>query len=338
MEYADFVAARCAESGLPHFNRAAVGQVIEQGSRMAGDQAKLSTLFGQLTDLIQEAAYWAKMDGANVVDEQHVVKAVEEGRYRANLHEERTLESIHREKVFIDTTGEVVGQVNGLSVVGLGDYEFGQPNRITARVYSGKEGVVNIEREVELSGPIHDKGVLTLRGYLGGQYATHQPLALTASITLEQNYGGIEGDSASAAELLALISALSGYPVRQGLAVTGSVNQRGQIQPIGGVNEKVEGFFDVCNARGLTGDQGAIIPRANQSNLMLRPDVIEAVRAGQFHVYAVETVDEGIELLTDQPAGARGADGAFPAGTVHAAAQTTLDALAEASKEWYRLG
>ncbi len=338
MDYASFIAARCAESGLPHFNRAAVGQVIEYGSRLADDRTKLSTLFGNLTDLIQEAAYWAKMDGASIVDARHVVQAIEQARYRANLYEERTLEYIHRGLVFIDTTGEVLGQVNALSVVGLGDYVFGQPNRITARVYSGKEGVVDIEREVELSGPIHNKGVLILRGYLGGQYATHRPLALTASITFEQTYAGVEGDSASAAELFALLSALSGFPLKQSIAVTGSVNQRGQMQPVGGINEKIEGFFDVCQARGLTGDQGVIIPRANLTNLMLRSDVVNAVRRGQFHVYAVETVDEGIELLTGKPAGSRGADGSFPAGTVHAAAQARLDALAEEAREWYRVG
>ncbi len=338
MDYATFIAARCHERQLPHFSRAAVARIIEEGSRMTGDQDKLSTLFGELSDLIQEAAYWARSAGSAIVEDEHVVHALAEQRYRANLHEERTLETIRRNQIFIDTTGSVVGQVNGLSVVGLGDYEFGQPSRITARVYLGREGLVNIEREVEMSGPIHDKGVYTLRGYLGGQYASSQPLALTASITFEQTYAGIEGDSAAASELFALLSALSGFPIRQSIAVTGSVNQHGQIQPIGGVNEKIEGFFRVCQLRGLAGDQGAVIPRANLSNLMLRQEVIDAVQAGQFHVYAIETVDEGLEILTGVPAGLRGPDGAFPAGTVHAAAQQRLAEMADRLRGWLRDG
>ncbi len=337
LDYAEFIAARCHEGNLPHLNPAAVGQVIEHGSRMAGDQGKLSTLFGELTDLIHEAAYWARYDDADVVEEQHVIRALEEARYRANLFEERTLENIDQRIIFIDTEGEVVGQVNALSVVGLGDYEFAQPSRITARVYMGKDGLINIEREVELSGPIHNKGVLTLRGYLGGKYAPLQQLALTASITFEQNYGGVEGDSASAAELFALLSALSGYPIKQNLAVTGSVNQLGQVQPIGGVNEKVEGFFEVCQMRGLTGDQGVIIPRANVCHLMLRPDVIEAVRMGSFHVYAIDSVDQGIELVTGIPAGERGADGDYPDGTVHHAVQKQVDSLSDAYRQWARI-
>lgn len=338
MDYAKFIAARCHEASLPHFNRDAVCQVIEYGSRMADDQAKLSTLFGQLTDLIQEASYWAICEnGGKAVEARHVLQALDERRYRSNLYEERTLENIERKVIFIDTTGEVVGQVNGLSVVGLGDYEFAQPSRITARAYMGKEGVVAIEREVEMAGPIHNKGVMTLRGYLGGQYATNQHLALTASITFEQNYGGVEGDSAAASELFALLSALSGYPIKQGLAVTGSVNQLGQIQPIGGVNEKIEGFYEVCKARKLTGDQGVIMPKANVAHLMLRQEVVEAVRKGKFHVYAVDHVDQGIELLTGTPAGERGADGSYPEGTVHYAVQKKIDMLSEKFREWNRI-
>ncbi len=331
-EYAAFIAARCQEDCLPHFSRAAVGQMVEYGSRLAGDQDKLSTLFGHLYEVIQEAAYWARHDGKNVVEAKHVIQAIEERRYRANLYEEGVYESIRKGRVFIDTVGQVVGQVNGLSIVGLGDYAFGQPTRITARIYAGKEGVVNIEREVKLSGPIHNKGVLTLQGYLGGQYALEQPLTLTASITFEQTYSGVEGDSASSAELYALLSALSGYAIEQSLAVTGSVDQYGRIQPVDGVTEKVEGFFRACRMRELTGSQGVLIPKANIPNLMLSPEVVEAIRAGQFHIYAVETVEQGIELLTGIPAGERQPDGTYPEGTVHRAVQERLRELAERVK------
>ncbi len=336
MDYATFVAARCHESQWPHFNRAAVGQVIEEGSRMAGDQDKLSTLFGQIADLLQEAVFWAEKDQAEVVDAQHVQQAIAERRYRSDLYEELRLESIRREVLFIDTEGEVVGQVNGLSVTGLGDYMFGQPSRITARVYIGREGVVDIEREVELSGPIHEKGVLILRGYLGGQYAMLQQLALTGSITFEQNYSGVEGDSASAAELFVLLSALCDLPIKQGLAVTGSINQHGKIQPVGGVNEKIEGFFAVCQARGLTGSQGVIMPSSNVTDLMLRPDLVEAVRAGQFHIYAIDHVDQGLELVMGMPAGKQAPDGTFPTGTIHQRAYQRLHEMSEHLRHWMR--
>ncbi len=332
-QYAYFIAARCHEGNLPHFTPAAVGQVIEYGARLAGDQNKLSTLFGHITDMLHEATYWARHEGAEVIDAAHMIRAIEDRRYRANLFEELTLERIGEQTIFIDTEGEVVGQINGLSVVGLGDYLFGQPSRITARVFIGKEGVVNIEREVAMSGPIHDKGVLILRGYLGGQYALEYPLALSASITFEQNYSGVEGDSASLAELYALLSALSGYPITQRLAITGSVNQRGQVQPIGGVSEKIEGFFQVCRTRGLTGDQGVIVPKPNVRHLMLRTEVIDAVREGKFHIYAIETVDQGIELLTGLPAGERAEDGTYPEGTLHHAVRGRLILLAQKAKE-----
>jgi lon-related putative ATP-dependent protease len=327
--YALFIAARCREENLLHFDRSAVARVVMYGSRLAQDQGKLSTLFGNLADLIREAAYWAKQYGVEVVSGEHVERAIQEGRYRVNLFEDLTMERIREGTVFIDTAGEVVGQVNGLSVVGLGDYLFGQPSRITARVYMGREGVVNIEREVALSGPIHDKGVLTLRGYLGGQYAGHQPLSLTASITFEQNYAGVEGDSASLAELCALLSALSGCPLRQDLAVTGSINQRGEVQPVGGVSDKIEGFFRICQTRGLTGQQGAIIPQANIRNLMLNEEVVEATVSGSFHIYGVAHADQAVELLTGLPAGERQADGTYDKGTTHRAVQDALRAFAE---------
>lgn len=334
MEYATFIAARCHENGLPHFTPTAVGEMIEYGSRMADDQRKLSTVFGHISDLVHEAAYWARKAGSKTVKPAHVIQAIEERRYRNNLYEELVQERITERTIFIDTEGAIVGQINGLSVVGLGDYAFGQPSRITARVYMGKDSVVDIEREVEMSGPIHDKGVLILQGYLGGQYAFDHPLSLSASITFEQNYGGVEGDSASSTELYALLSALSGYPIKQSLAVTGSVNQRGEVQPIGGANEKIEGFFDVCNARGLTGEQGVLIPKTNVSHLMLRPAVADAIRKRKFHVYAVETIDQGIELLTDVPAGRRRTDGTFPEGTIHHAVQARLREIAEGVRDF----
>lgn len=328
-EYALFVAARCHENDLPHFDPTAVGKVIEYSSWLADDQDKLSTRFGDISDLIQEAVYWTQNEGADVVTAGHVQRAIDERTYRSNLVEERIQERIQDGTIFIDTEGQVVGQVNGLSVLNLGDYAFGQPSRVTARIYMGTEGVINIEREVEMAGPIHNKGLMILRGYLGGQYALAHPLSLTASLTFEQNYGGVEGDSASSTELYALLSALSGYPLRQDIAVTGSVNQRGQVQPIGGATQKIEGFYQVCKARGLTGNQGAMIPASNVSNLMLREDVIESVREGQFHIYAVETIDQGIEILTGLPAGERQPDGTYPEGTVHHAVQQRLRGLAE---------
>lgn len=325
-----FVAARCRAEGLPHFDPTGVAKVVEFASRLAGDQNKLSTRFGDIADLVHEAAYWAQQNGHTLVTAEDVNRALEEQMYRSNLLEERERALVRDGILFIDTEGQVVGQVNGLAaVLQVGNYAFGQPQRITARTFMGRLGVVNIEREVALAGPIHNKGVMILTGYLGGQYAQDQPLTLSAQITFEQSYGGIEGDSASSAELYALISSLSGYPLRQDIAVTGSVNQRGEIQPIGAVTEKVEGFYAVCKARGLSGTQGVIIPAANVRHLMLREEVVQAVAEGKFHVWPVRTIDEGLELLTGIPAGERGPDGTYPEGTVHHAAQKRLREWAE---------
>ncbi|MCI0394455.1 MAG: AAA family ATPase [Chloroflexi bacterium] len=331
-EYASFIAHRCREEGLRHFDRPAVEKVVEYGSRLSGDQNKLSTRFGLVTDLIREASYWATKAGRDVVAAQDVQRALDESIYRANLLEERFQEQISDGTVFIDTQGAVVGQVNGLSVLDMGDYSFGHPNRITARTYMGESGVVHIEREVEMAGPLHNKGVLTLTGYLGGIYAQKQPLSLSASLTFEQNYGDIDGDSASAAELFALLSGLSELPIQQGIAVTGSVNQRGEIQPIGGVTEKVEGFFAACKAQGLNGKQGVIIPATNIRHLMLREEIVEAVAAGQFHIWAIRTVDEGLELLTGTTAGERDETGHYPEGTIHHTVQNRLLQLAQELK------
>jgi lon-related putative ATP-dependent protease len=327
-EYALFVAARCHEEKLRHFDRGAVAKVIEQGSRLAESQDKLITRFGEVADVVREASYWAGAAGREMVTEGDVTRAVEEQIYRRNLLEKRLRRQIQEGVLLVDTTGTVMGQVNGLYVIQVGDYRFGQPSRITARTFMGSEGVVSIEREVKLAGPIHNRGVMTLIGYLGGTYAQGQPLSLSASLAFEQNYGGIEGDSASSAELYALLSSLSGFAIDQGLAVTGSVNQWGEVQPIGGVAQKIEGFYDVCSERGLTGDQGVIIPAANVRDLMLRQDVVEAVKAQRFHIWAVRTIDEGLELLTGVPAGERQADGGYAPDTVHGAVQKRLRQLA----------
>lgn len=312
MAYAQLIAGFSQGEGLLPFDRSAVARVIEHGSRLVEDAEKVSTHMQSLTDLLREADYWARQAGREVVSSEDVQQALDTQVYRASRMHERIRESIRRNQIFIDTEGAIVGQINGLSVYTLGNQSFGRPSRITARVRMGKGEVVDIERQVDMGGPIHSKGVMILSGFLGARYAAERPLSLTATLVFEQSYGGIEGDSASSAELYALLSALAEVPIRQGLAVTGSVNQRGQIQAIGGVNEKIEGFFDVCQERGLTGDQGVLIPAANVQNLMLRHDVVKAAQAGQFHIYPVTTVDEGLTLLTGIPAGEPDEAGDYP--------------------------
>lgn len=328
-EYALFIARLCHEENLPHFDRTAVAKIVEYGSRLAEHQEKLSTLFGTIADLIREASYWAGGNDRTLVTAADVQQALAERTQRANRMEEELLEQILDGSIFIATEGSVVGQVNGLAIIETGDYSFGQPGRITARTFMGEEGVVHIERETEMSGPIHEKGVLTLTGYMGGTYAQHQPLSLTASLTFEQNYVMIDGDSASCSELYAMLSSLGEIPVRQGIGVTGSVNQRGEVQPIGGVNEKIEGFFRLCRTRGLTGEQGVVIPASNADNLMLHEDVVAAIGEGQFHIWSINHIDEGIELLTGVPAGRRDESGEYPEGTVHHRVQTRLFELAK---------
>jgi lon-related putative ATP-dependent protease len=327
-EFAHFVAARCHEEGLCHFGREAVGKMIEYGSRLAGSQNRLVTRFGVVADIVRETSFWARQAGRATVDVDDVRAAIRERTYRANLFQEHLRREVTEKRLFIDTSGLAVGQVNGLYVIALGDYTFAQPCRITAQTHMGRAGVVSIEREVELAGPLHNRGVLTLAGYLGGTYAQRHPLSLSASVTFEQNYRGIEGDSASSAELYALLSSLAQLPVQQAIAVTGSVNQWGAVQPIGGVTEKIEGFYDLCAADGLTGEQGVLIPAANRADITLRDDVVEAVSAGRFHVWAVETIDDGLERLTGVPAGERQPDGSYPAGTVHHRVQDRLGRLA----------
>jgi predicted ATP-dependent protease len=282
-----------------------------------------------LADVLREADYWAKENGNGAVGAAEVQRAIDARTYRSDRVRERIQEQILRGNLLIETDGAEIGQVNGLSVAELGGFRFGQPSRITARVRLGRGQVVDIEREVKLSGPLHSKGVLILSGFLGARYAAERPLSLSASLVFEQNYSGVEGDSASSAELYALLSAIAQVPVKQSLAITGSVDQRGEIQVIGGVNEKIEGFFDVCRLRGLTGEQGVLIPASNVQHLMLRQDVIEAVEKGEFHVYPVKTVDEGIELLTGLPAGEPDESGSYPEGTLNGMVELRLAELAE---------
>ncbi len=331
-DYARLIATLAKRRGLRPLSRGGAARVIEHGARMADDQARLSMFQEGLDNLLCEADWQAARGAADVIDAPHVQQAIDAQVYRSDRLRARIHEGILRETILIDVTGAVPGQVNGLSVIQIGNFAFGQPSRITAVVRLGKGDVVDIERQVELGGPLHSKGVLILSGFLGARYAADRPLALSASLVFEQSYGGVDGDSASSAELYALLSAIADLPVRQGLAVTGSVNQRGQVQAIGGVNEKIEGFFDVCRARGLTGDQGVLIPASNVKHLMLRHDVVDAVATGQFNVYPVATVDEGIALLTGVAAGTAGPDGSYPPDSVNGRVAVRLHALGEAAR------
>jgi lon-related putative ATP-dependent protease len=329
-----FVHDRCQEGKLRHFELGAVAKVVEHAARMVEDQEKLSTRFGLIKDVIHEASYWAGRNDHELVTAEDVQEAIREKVYRANQIEERIREQIDKGVIMVDTEGEVMGQVNGLSIIDLGDYYFGRPSRITAQTFMGRAGVVNIEREAKMSGSIHDKGVMILSGYLGGKYAQDKPLNLSASICFEQSYGAVDGDSASSTELYALLSRLSGLPIRQSFAVTGSVNQRGEVQPVGGVTRKIEGFYDVCRIKGNAGEQGVIMPEQNVKNLMLREDVVQAVREGKFHIYAVETIDDGIGILTGRDAGERQEDGSYPEGTVNYLVDEQLKELATKLKDF----
>lgn len=327
--YAEFIKRMCDEQELQPFDATAVAEVAEYGVRLAGRQNKLTTRFTYINDLLREADYFARAGKENIVAQRHVEQALAAADQRLNLIEEKIRENIREGTILIDTDGARVGQVNGLSVLSMGDYHFGMPVRITARSSMGREGIINIEREVALSGPTHDKGMLILAGYLQGKFSQDRPLSINASLCFEQSYSGIDGDSASSAEIYALLSRLADLPLRQDLAVTGSVNQNGEIQPIGGVNEKIEGFFEICRMRGLTGSQGVIIPKQNVPNLMLKNSLIEAVRAGQFVIYAVERIDEGIEILSGMPAGERDASGHYPPETIFGRVDARLAAYAD---------
>jgi len=331
--YAQFVGTMCRDEKLLSFSRAGVAKVVEYGSRLSGHQDKLSSKFSDITDLLRESNYWAKGSGSNVVKAEHVEKAIQEKVYRSNKLEERLLELMAEGTLIIDTSGKKVGQVNGLAVLDLGDYSFGKPSRITARTFTGKAGVVNIERETKMSGKIHEKAILILSNYIGSKYATKKPMSISASITFEQLYEMVEGDSATCAELCTLLSSISGVPLKQSLAVTGSMDQNGVVQPIGGVNEKIEGFFELCKLRGLDGNHGVIIPGRNVKHLMLKSEVVGAVKEGKFFIYTIDLVEEGLELLTGMPAGELREDGMYPEGTVNHLVMKRLTEISEALRE-----
>ncbi len=322
--YVRLIATVARQNSLRHLEREAVARIIDHSLRLADDNERLSSHMRSLADLLQEADYWAGDNGHAVIARSDVQQAIDAQIHRADRIRQRLQEEVQRGTLLIATAGEQVGQINGLSVMMLGDFSFGHPNRITARARLGKGQLVDIEREVELGGPIHSKGVYILSGFLAGRYAPDYPLSLSASLVFEQSYGMVEGDSASSAELYALLSALAGVPIKQSFAVTGSVNQLGEVQAIGGVNEKIEGFFDICNARGLSGEQGVLIPAANVKHLMLREDVVAAVCDGRFAVYPVESIDQGLELLTGLPAGERDEKGEFPEGSVNRRVEDSL--------------
>jgi lon-related putative ATP-dependent protease len=334
VSYARVIAGVTKREGLAPFDASAVARVIEEGSRLAEDQNKLSIRFGELTDIVRESAYWANTAGAAVVSAQHVRRALDAREYRVDLIETHIRELAEKGITLFETSGMAVGQVNGLSVLDLGDTAFGQPSRITASIGVGREGIVDLQRESELAGPLHSKAVLTLRGFLLRRYAGSQPLSLTASMAFEQSYGMVEGDSATCAEACALISALADVPLKQSLAITGSMDQRGVVQAVGGTNQKIEGFFDVCRIGGLTGDQGVIIPNANTQHLMLREDVLEAIDAGKFHIYAVSTIDEALELLTDTTAGTKDESGHYPPQSLNGLVLSRLRQLGETLRDF----
>ncbi|MFZ5969730.1 MAG: Lon protease family protein [Bacillota bacterium] len=333
LKMARFIATHCEKEGLKHFDRTAVGRLIEYSSRLADNQDKLSSRFNQMVEVLYEAEHWAEMMGSEYVSLQHVEKAISEKKYRNNKYEEKVMEMFEDGTLLLDVEGEKIGEINGLAVTGTGEYSFGKPSKITVTTYKGKRGIINIEREVRTSGSIHDKGVLILSGYIGDKFAQDRPLALSANIVFEQLYSGVDGDSASSTELYALVSSLSRVPIKQYIAVTGSVNQRGQIQPIGGVNEKIEGFFKVCKFKGLNGKQGVMIPHQNVKNLMLSDEVIKAVENNMFNIYAIKTVEEGIEILTDMPAGEKLEKGKYPQGTVYALVEERLKLLSKDEDE-----
>lgn len=327
--YARFIARVCRQEGLLPFNPEAVAAVIEFSSKAVSSQQKLSLRFGPIVGIIKEAEYWARQEGKKVVSETHTYKAFRQHRFRHNIYEEKIHESYIDNTIMIDVTGEVVGQINGLAVFSVGELSFGRPTRITAETFMGPSGIINIEREAQMSGSTYDKGVLVLSGYLGRTFAQNHPLSLSISLAFEQNYSGVDGDSASSTELYAILSSLADLPIHQGLAVTGSVNQKGEIQVIGGVNQKIEGFFEVCQSKGLTGRQGVIIPNANVKNLMLKRELMEVIEKDLFHIYHIRSIQEGIEILTGVPAGEADENGRFPPETVFGRVQKKLELYLE---------
>jgi lon-related putative ATP-dependent protease len=337
LNYAAFISKICKEERLNPLDKEAVCRIVEYGSRIVSDQDKLTTRFIEIADIVREANFWAISENSETVNRKHIDIALEEKMLRSNLIEKRIEELIKKGTIMVDTEGETVGQVNGLSVLPLGDYSFGKPSRITARVYTGRGGMINIDREVKLSGAIHNKGFLILTGYIGEKYGDNKPAIFSASICFEQLYEEIEGDSASSTELYALLSSLSEMPIKQGIAVTGSVNQKGEVQAIGGVNEKIEGFYYTCKAKNITGEQGVLIPESNLKHLMLKDEVIESVKKGKFHIWAVKTIDEGIEILTGIPAGKKDKKGNYPVGTLNYLISKKLDNLTKNYMKYQRM-
>jgi ATP-dependent Lon protease len=333
-KFIQFIKMKTDEEKLRPLSQHAVSAMVEQAVRMAGRQEKISTSFPTITDLLRESDYWAAREDSKVVEKRHVEQAVDARIYRSNMIEDHIQEMIERGTLLIDVDGKVVGQVNGLAVYDLGDVSFGKPSRITAATSMGRSGVINIEREADLSGNTHNKGVLILTGYLRKKFAQDKPLTMSASIAFEQSYGGVDGDSASSTEIYALLSSLSGVPIRQDIAVTGSMNQKGEVQAIGGVNEKIEGFFKCCAAAGLTGRQGVMIPESNIKDLMLRREVVDAVQEGKFHIYPVKTIDDGIEILTGKRAGKQKRDGSYPPTSINGLVDDKLTELAEGLKSF----
>lgn len=332
--YASFVSTLCKKEKLRHLDLKGVAKIIEYSSRLAEDREKLSTRFADIADIIREANFYAGQGESDRITRDHLNKAIDERIYRSNLIQEKIGEMMERGFILIDTEGETIGQVNGLSVINLGDFSFGRPSRVTASIWMGNEGIIDIEREAKLGGKIHTKGVMILGGYLAEKYAQDNPLSLSARLVFEQSYGEIEGDSASSTELYAILSALSGLPLKAAIAVTGSVNQKGEVQAIGGVNEKIEGFFEVCKIKGLTGEQGVIMPQSNVQNLMLKEEIVDATRLGKFHIYPVKSIDEGIEILTGVKAGKRKPDGAFEKDTVNYRVDKRLKEMAKKLSEY----
>ena len=333
-QYAQFIKKVVEEEKLLPFHKDAVREVILYGHRLVEDQKKVSLKFDRIVSIIREAHFWAKQAGATAVREEHVQKAIQEYEYRNRLVEDKIQEMIERDIYRIQVDGKAVGQINGLSVISIGNYSFGRPNRITAKTYIGNDNVVHIERKARLSGKLHDKGVYILSGFFNSKFGSHIPLSFSASITFEQSYSMIDGDSASSTELFALISSLAEVPIKQGIAVTGSVNQNGEIQAIGGVNEKIEGYFRVCQAKGLNGEQGVIIPRSNVEHLMLKPEVVQAVQEGKFHIWAIDTVEDGLEILTGLPAGERNKRGQFPRNSIYYRVEQNLKKLARRADQF----
>lgn len=332
LKLARFIHSFCEQEELPNFDKTAVAKIVEFSSKLSNSKRKISTRFNDITEIIAESATWAKLDRSKIVTAKYVEKTLEERIERVKKYDARYTEMIKDNSLLIDTSGFRVGEINGLTVMTIGDYSFGKPSKITANVYTGKKGIINIEREVDLSGSSHSKGVFILNGYIGEMFAQDIPLSLTASICFEQLYNGVDGDSASSTELYALLSSLANVPINQAIAVTGSVNQKGEIQPIGGVNEKIEGFYQICKMRGLDGSHGVLIPIQNVDNLSLSDEVVESVKNGEFHIYTASNIEEGIEILTGVPAGKKDKDGKFPAGSVNYLAYEKLKRYADICK------